>query len=233
MTFEHFQHRLIEAVRARLRNGEITERGFARRLGVSQPHIHNVLKGVRILTPRLADRMLGGLGITLLDLVELHEYRLATQRIWLDNLDLIPVPLAAGRVGPGEEWPDFNGASEWVPLNRHEIGGVTDPIGVRLGPDPLLKWTISPNTLALIDKDEEIRRELAAGSWYLVQRGGEGALGQARLKGGRWQVCGLTVPAGRSPHLSVVRGKVVWVGEDPRMAIRLSQRGRFLEATSS
>lgn len=232
MTFAHFQHRLIESVRARLRNGEITERGFARRLGVSQPHIHNVLKGVRILTPRLADKMMLELGLSLLDLVEVHELRAAAERMWLQNLDLVAVPLAEGRLGPGEEWPDFNTAREWVPLNRHEIGGVADPVGVRLSPDPRLHWNISPNTLALVDKDEDARRDLSSGCWYVVQRAGEGGLGQAHCRNGRWQICGLAIPAGRSQHLSLVRAKVVWVGEDPRVGSRLSQRGRFLEATS-
>lgn len=42
----------------RISNGELTERGLARRLGISQAHMHNVLKGARVLTPELADRIL-------------------------------------------------------------------------------------------------------------------------------------------------------------------------------
>lgn len=194
--------------------------------------MHNVLKGVRILTPRLADKMLLGLGLSLLDLVEAHEFRAAAERMWLQNLDLIAVPLAGGRLGPGEEWPDFNAAPEWIPLNRHEISGVLEPVVVRLGPDPRLPWTISLNTLALLEKEEDARRNLAPGCWYVLLRGSEGTLGQAQSSGGRWHVGELAAPAGRSQHLNLVRAKVVWVGEDPRAANRLAQRGRFLDATS-
>jgi len=232
MTFALFQHRLIESIRARLRNGEITERGFARRLGVSQPHIHNVLKGVRILTPRLADKMMCELGLTLLDLVEAHEMRAAGERMWLQQLDLMAVPLAAGRLGPAEEWPDFNAAREWVPLNRREVAGIADPLLIQLSPDPKSQWRITPNTLALVDKDDEARRNLVAGAWYIIRHGGDGAVAQAERKGERWQVGGLSVPAGRTQHLHLVQAKVVWVGEDPRVACRLSQRGRFLDTTS-
>jgi transcriptional regulator with XRE-family HTH domain len=61
---------LRTAVRLRIRNGEITERGLARRVGVSQVHIHNVLKGARAMTPALADKILDDLGISLLDLID-------------------------------------------------------------------------------------------------------------------------------------------------------------------
>ena len=54
-------------------NGDFTERGLARILGVSQPQMHNVLKGARKLTPELADRLLARLGIDLLDLLEASE----------------------------------------------------------------------------------------------------------------------------------------------------------------
>lgn len=70
MYFTLLQQRLIASLRMRLRNGEITERNLARQIGASQPHIHNVLKGERILTPKLADRILRQLGISVLDLLE-------------------------------------------------------------------------------------------------------------------------------------------------------------------
>jgi len=70
MTFLALQARLISVIRVRIRNGEITERAFARMVGISQPHIHNVLKGARALSPELCDRVMDWLGITVLDLVE-------------------------------------------------------------------------------------------------------------------------------------------------------------------
>ncbi len=70
MTFLALQARLVAAMRFRIRNGEITERALARRAGISQPHIHHVLKGARTLSAELSDHVLEGLGLTVLDLTD-------------------------------------------------------------------------------------------------------------------------------------------------------------------
>jgi plasmid maintenance system antidote protein VapI len=69
VTFELLSERLLAFVRLRIKNGEYTERGLARILGVSQPQMHNVLKGARGLRPALADRFLRKFGITALELL--------------------------------------------------------------------------------------------------------------------------------------------------------------------
>jgi predicted XRE-type DNA-binding protein len=66
--FHSLRTRLVAAVNARLQNGEFTERGLAKILGISQPQMHNVLKGRRKLQWELADRVLADLGIKLRDL---------------------------------------------------------------------------------------------------------------------------------------------------------------------
>jgi transcriptional regulator with XRE-family HTH domain len=73
MTFCDLHARLIENLRQRVRSGEMTERGLARATGVSQPHIHHVLRGKRLLSAVTADRILGQLHMDLLDLIELEE----------------------------------------------------------------------------------------------------------------------------------------------------------------
>jgi len=70
MYFELLQLRLIAHVQDRVQRGELTERGLARRTGISQPHLHNVLKGVRVLSPQIGDVLLRHLHITLLDLLK-------------------------------------------------------------------------------------------------------------------------------------------------------------------
>ena len=69
MTFRGLHERLIEAARERMRNGGWTERGLAMRTGISQPHIHNVLKGARFLSARSADILLRELGLKVEDLL--------------------------------------------------------------------------------------------------------------------------------------------------------------------
>jgi plasmid maintenance system antidote protein VapI len=75
VSFEVLQARLLAFVKHRIQNGEYTERGLARLLGISQPQIHNVLKGARSLQPALADRMLLRFGITILELLSDAELR--------------------------------------------------------------------------------------------------------------------------------------------------------------
>jgi hypothetical protein len=66
--FAELGSRLIQFVASRIRNGDYTERGLARILDVSQPQLHNVLKGARPLRPDLADHMLRYFQISVLDL---------------------------------------------------------------------------------------------------------------------------------------------------------------------
>jgi len=73
MTFCDLHERLIENLRQRVRSGEMTERGMARATGVSQPHIHHVLRGKRLLSAVTADQILRQLNMDLLDLIELEE----------------------------------------------------------------------------------------------------------------------------------------------------------------
>jgi len=73
MSFHLLQLRVIAHVQERVRRGDVTERGLARLTGISQPHLHNILKGVRVLSPHMGDLILRQLHINLLDLLELEE----------------------------------------------------------------------------------------------------------------------------------------------------------------
>jgi transcriptional regulator with XRE-family HTH domain len=48
----------------------MTERGLARVTGISQPHIHNVLKGKKLFSAEMSDTVLRGLNLDILDLLE-------------------------------------------------------------------------------------------------------------------------------------------------------------------
>jgi transcriptional regulator with XRE-family HTH domain len=67
--FGALRERLRNLVNMRIGNGEFTERGFARMVGVSQPQVHNILKGARGLSLDVADLMLAKLGISIVDLL--------------------------------------------------------------------------------------------------------------------------------------------------------------------
>jgi hypothetical protein len=70
MNFRDLQDRLTANLRERVRGGEVTERGLARLTRVSQPHLHNVLKGKKLLSTDMADQVLHHLRMDILDLVD-------------------------------------------------------------------------------------------------------------------------------------------------------------------
>ena len=69
MDFQELRDRLVAHLRERVRSGDHTERSLARLTGVSQPHIHNVLKGKRVLSTEMSDEILRCLQMDLLDLM--------------------------------------------------------------------------------------------------------------------------------------------------------------------
>jgi transcriptional regulator with XRE-family HTH domain len=96
MDFQGLLARLLDLVRWRIQNGELTERRLATRVGVSQPHMHNILKGVRALSPRMADGILRALGMSVLDLL-VEERGLRESR---------PAPGLAGPPNRGRKRPE-------------------------------------------------------------------------------------------------------------------------------
>lgn len=72
-TFAAFEDRLIRFVVNRIQNGDCSERLLARLIGISQPHLHHVLKRTRSLRKDLADALLRHFEITLPDLLSKEE----------------------------------------------------------------------------------------------------------------------------------------------------------------
>ena len=80
MTFHELQQRVLEELRQRVRSGAATERGLARISGISQSHLHNVLKGKRLLSIDKADEVLRSLEIDILRLIHPEELRESRRR---------------------------------------------------------------------------------------------------------------------------------------------------------
>jgi predicted transcriptional regulator len=63
---------LLEAIRRetvnRTHNGDTTEHRLAKMIGISQPQMHNVLKGSRTPKPEIADLLIAQLGIPVVNL---------------------------------------------------------------------------------------------------------------------------------------------------------------------
>lgn len=73
MNFEQLEQRFLDTIREKVRSGELTERSLARITGISQPHIHNVLKGRRTFSHQMADTVLRRLKLDILDLITVDE----------------------------------------------------------------------------------------------------------------------------------------------------------------
>ena len=93
MYLAEIQQALIDTALRRVRAGELTERGLARLCGVSQPHLHNVLKRIRALSTASADRLMRALNLSTEDLLWAAMSNGGTQ--------VRAVPLARNRIGPG------------------------------------------------------------------------------------------------------------------------------------
>src|SRR5260370_16450130 len=101
-TFRDAEERLVAQVRTRMRNGELTERALARRLGVSQSHINNVLRGRRNLSHELADSILKFLHYSLLDLH--HDIEVHSRFSETTAGTSFVVEVLKHRIGPGQNW---------------------------------------------------------------------------------------------------------------------------------
>jgi hypothetical protein len=75
MNFQDLHESLTDHIAGKVRHGELTERGLARRAGISQPHLHNVLKRKRFFSLRSADLVMHELSLGVVDLIRAREGR--------------------------------------------------------------------------------------------------------------------------------------------------------------
>jgi hypothetical protein len=213
--FHELQQRLIDVARQRVRAGKFTERGLARVCGISQPHIHNILKNARSLSNESADRLLQALEINLPDL------------LWRDNtlaaVNFRAVPVMQNRIGPGSE-AVFSAWSGQVPLPESLVASLVEPVIARLAPDLVLPRTLAANDLALLDQNPAVRsRPGGTAAWvvsersgmrvrYLrIERGQLFAVNEATLDDPeQWQL----IPLEGRNILEVVRARIVWIGRE-------------------
>jgi hypothetical protein len=233
MNFAELQRRLIVHLQARLRNGEWTERGLARQVGISQPHMHNVLRGVRLLTPEVADIILLHLGLDLLTLSSHQELERAAEECRAGDSRRCAVPLAPGELGPGSPWPDLEDDGERVRLPVPDLASVVRPVLVRLGADEELGIGRGERRVALLDLGEQATTQLCEQAWYALCVDGHGYVRQVRPAGEglliKAQIPLLPGDGTGLEHVFAaaawVKARVVWVGADPRGGGTLNQSG--------
>src|ERR1019366_2645637 len=170
MCFEQLLDNLIVVLRERVHNGEITERRLAKSTGVSQPYIHNVIKGVRTPSPELSDRIL-------------KEIRLSVRDLWsMEAQSGDVIPIVQDPVGPGCRYPRecYSGS---YPFSAELKTGLTHPAVFRLGRDAQMEPDLMEKDLVLVDRSPPVRGSPAGRSMYLVEFEGCGFIRHIRRRG--------------------------------------------------
>lgn len=183
MLLTDLQNTLLETLRGRVRNGEMTERRLAKLVGVSQPHMHNVLKGYRELSPKLADQILRELRLSIFDLVDRDSLNRYLSAEVVDTADRVYIPMLRGRIGPGFAWPTDVEAYGRFLAPRSQVVGMTGAVAVLLGEDVRMHPTIAPGDIALLDQSRMARTKIDPNGLYVVKRGRTGAMCRLRKIG--------------------------------------------------
>lgn len=223
--FERLLKRLVRRLLGTLTNGEYTERGLARLLGISQPHLHHILAGKRALTPHVADAILASLGWSVADLYSAEELAQMVLHRQSEGEMRSVIPVVEGRVGPGSPLPDFHRVSHWIYADSPWSGRVRRPVVVEIEPDPALPFLCPGRTFALAALDENLRAAVSPHGWYILHWGGAGFVRRLRRESSGLAVLGQEpllstggpqeIPLEGRPLLSVVRARLLWAGPDP------------------
>jgi hypothetical protein len=236
LTFRDARLRLLGYVRNQVRNGELTERGFARMIGISQPHAHNVLKGVRSLSPEVSDLILKFLHLSLLDLAPAEEIEAQIQKR-RTHVRGAEVAFLATPLGPGRLWP---AGVNWQKSFPAPIPALTVPaelVMAKLAIDPAMGVTLASFDVALLDTSLRRRSAISPQGLYVLERGGEAILRYIRSGARGYYLvtdADLDSPTAWEPLAlsatqmsDVVKARVLWLGRE-RDRDALAQRGRFL-----
>ena len=237
MTYQDAQARLLAYVRDRIFHGELTERGLARRIGISQPHVHNVLKGVRNLSPEIFDSILHNFQMSLLDLAPAEDLDAALRRRHLLER-AAEVHFLARPIGAGMPWLGVVDRRRPFPLPFPSLVAPPDLVMARLSADPEMRATLAGSDIALLNMSEGIRREPFADGLYAVSRRQEVLLRYIRpgarcfylaTDGNlndpiRWEELRLEA----DELFDAVKGRVLWLGRERDRDLPMRQRGRFL-----
>lgn len=217
MSLDLLHRKLTDVARKRIHSGELTERGLARLCGISQPHMHNVLKGIRTLSTSSADRLLSVLNLSIVELIG--------QESANSGPGIHGIPLLRNRIGPGARasLSQFDG---YAPFSISLTNALVDPVAGRIAPDLGLPKCIAPNDLALLDQNPSFRENPSGDTCWVVSEGKDLRIRCLRLDGERLLFANESgagdqwrpIPLHDSDILDVVKARVVWI----RREIRLS-----------
>ena len=217
--FREIAVRLLHHLNQRVRRGELTERGLARLTGYSQPHIHNVLKGARMVGMDLADQVMTLLDIPLISLLTQEEL---AGRAPPEIASGVPLPVLDGYLGGGASYPRLSATVERRFFPASVLSRLISPVLARVHVAEKSMWPlIWPQDLLLLDRSPRERRRPIFEGVYALSWAKKGHLARCRPVGQALVVVvdepGDPPPISRPISLEnrnildVVQGKVVWL----------------------
>jgi hypothetical protein len=177
--------------------------------------MHNVLKGIRTLSPEAADRLMHALDLTI------------PQVLWAgagaEVSAILPVPLLRHRIGPGTT-ASFTAFRGYIPFVGAFVAPLTQPLAAYLGADLALPAECRAGDLVLLDQNPALRAIPAPAScWVVADNAGLRVRYVRRTRGGLavsgdrdlpdeegWQTM---LFHGRN-ILDIVRARIVWIGRE-------------------
>jgi plasmid maintenance system antidote protein VapI len=242
MSLLEIQQRLVAHLQLLVRNGELTERGLAQRIGASQPHIHNVIQGKRLASPALMDRILRGIGLRLADFLTPEQVAFQVQRQRGAPGQVQLVPLLKGRLSARHPPPVRSSFQEWIQLPPAAVQGARQPVFVIFTPDDGADASLRAARMALLDLDIAAKPVDGTQCWAAILWNGGTYVRPVRLLAGGVELLGqsgllaqnlpgrldwVTSPA------EVLLGEVLWAGDDLRGFSPLPHAGTFLVSPTS
>lgn len=224
MDFRDIHQRLVAQVRARMRNGELTERALARHLGISQPHVNNVLRGRRKLSPEIADLILKFFHYSPLDLYAEFELRSNLLCRLLPDHRGPPVKIVKRPIGPGSEWILTTDCHRQYRLPCPVRGIPECMLFARLASDKRMPALLCDCDIALIDTSISSRLADCPSAIFAVQNGRDTLLRWIRSgfhklyiadeqtinRPFEWEILEMR----EEQRLQYVKGRVLWLGSE-------------------
>lgn len=150
MKIDDILARLLHEVALLVANGQLTERRLARLIGISQPHIHHILKGKRRITPQVADLILDALNMDVRQLMEDGPGVTLRGENRLPDEIAIRIPLLQGLLGPEDPEPSLSEVALHFPFPLSLLDGEKNCVAVRLGRDALLTNSVQEGDIAIV-----------------------------------------------------------------------------------
>jgi transcriptional regulator with XRE-family HTH domain len=235
------QTRLIAALRKRVQNGEVTERGFARRTGISQSHVNRVLKGTRTLSIDNFQHILNSLNYSVLDLYSETELRCQLKKLAPNSRHPVELPFLESSIGPRHAWRDSFCWNDRRVVPCLPVPTLRHAILVRLVYDPEMEFSLKGYNVAVLNASDCFETtDLEA--LYAVDRGHDTVLRRIRKASNcfylipdvrrsepiHWEKVGIS-----TERRVIIRGKLVWLGKEEELAGSQTARNYLREAATS